>query len=504
MTETATTTTDTAVVAAADAKVTQGKNSVAFRQQAALAPAPVQDKYPVVIGQNLSLTYLASVFRLCTSGLRYGFVDALSELLENDPHARGVTRQRVLQIAGARIEVASAKLPPNDKDRKFAQEIADEVRRQFDNIPAFTQAIGSLAWGIIQGLAGHEVYWNRTSEGGWEIARLGFIHSRRLSFTDPRSTDVYVWDQGTVDGAFGNAAQYGLRVADFPGKFVIHNPQLSGEYAWRDGEGRYIAFYMALKRMIVRATAQDFERTIRPWVLGLFNRDEEKDTPTPAGQPDIDKLEASIKALANGTFNGATLPDSCKIEILRAASTLDAQKFAQWLDGQISKSVLGQTYTSEPGTSGARSASETAEKGTIRLGDYDGQCLADTLERDLVHWIVKFNYPGAESRLRPRVRVHVAEDPMTLLERAKVGTSIDMPIDIDQLGDLAKLPIVDKDDDEARRTRMVGPGKGPTPSDPNELEPNQQEDLAQAKSAGTKAKPSSSTETTQESPAAAQ
>ena len=50
--------------------------------QRAIAPQPLSDRYPVVVGQSLSLSYIASVFRLATTGYRQQYVDLLNELLD--------------------------------------------------------------------------------------------------------------------------------------------------------------------------------------------------------------------------------------------------------------------------------------------------------------------------------------------------------------------------------------------------------------------------------------
>ena len=285
----------------------------------ALAPAPVVDRYPIVIGSNLSLTYLSSVYRLCTTGWRYAYVDALNELLEHDPHVRGTIRQRVLPVAGATLSVVPATLPKGDEQESLAKEIAEEVQRQLDNLPSRAQSLGQLAWGSVYGVAGSETEWERTpgAKIKWEARRLHNIHSRRLNYPNPTSWDVYIWDQGSV-GAPGDVGltmgPMGLRVADYPGKFVIYTPALNGDYPTRDGEGRYIAFYMAIKRMVVRCTANDFERTIRPWVLGTFNRELDGASENPiADDEDRAMGVRALTALGTGSMNYALIPNSIKI-----------------------------------------------------------------------------------------------------------------------------------------------------------------------------------------------
>lgn len=452
--------------------------------QRLLAPPPIIDRTPIVIGGNLSLNYLASCFRNCTYGLRYQFVDVLSELLEHDPHARGVTRQRVLSVACAKLQVLPALLPDGDPLLEQAVAIAQQVDAMLRAIPSWSQALFKLAWGIITGLSASEIEWSRTDL--WRPKALHAIHSRRLNYSNPTTWDLHVWDQGLVGPGMSymgpTTGLYGLRMADFPGKFITHAPTLSGEYPSRDGEGRFIASYMMIKRMVARAVAQDFERSVRPLIVGYFSRDEEKDTAVPASTLDIQRLDAATKALGLGSLNSATLPDSCKIEILKGASTMDAEKFLLFLDGQMSKGVLGQDYTTQPGKTGARSASEVAERGTLKLSSYDAAAICDSLERDLVYWIVRLNWPGAEARLCPRLALNVNEDlsAKELLDLAVKAAMVSIPWSKKDIAERGGMKLVDKDEEDDEPIKLVAAASTtpPTDSDPNggdETEPGETE-----------------------------
>ncbi len=315
-----------------------------------LAPWPAIDRVPIVIGQNLSLAYITAAMRLSMQGWRYQFVDCFSELVEHDPATRGVLRQRIAPLAGARFEVHPAKLPESapQGDRDKAKEIAAEVEWQLDNLPMRSQWIAGLAWGAILGLTGSETDWAPGRDVDWVVRGERFIHSRRLNLPRVDTWDVHVYDQGLVGPGLGNfgitGGPYGLRCADFPAKFVVHAPQGGYDYCTRDGEARSIAVYMMLKRMCVRASAQDFERTIRPWVVGYFKRDALGDGKQEfAQQGDIDVLNAAVQAIGNGSLNTVTISDACTIEILRAASEYPLDEFLAFLDDSIAKAILGQT-----------------------------------------------------------------------------------------------------------------------------------------------------------------
>lgn len=456
----------------------------------ALAPAPTIDRFPIVIGQGLSLQYLSSAYRLCTTGWRYLYVDLINELLEHDPHVRGVMRQRLLPVAGASYNVVPASLPEGDPDAELAQDIADEVERQLDNLPSRSQSFGQLTWGAVYGVSGAEVEWERLpgNRVKWEVRRLHNIHSRRLNYTNPGSWDVHVYDMGAAvnttspPGSNGNAywgptnGPYGLRCATYPGKFIVHAPALNGDYPTRDGEGRYIAFYMAIKRMVVRCTANDYERTIRPMLIAYFNREVDGASKDPiADDEDRAAAQTVLDAFGTGAMNAALVPNSIKFDVVKSLQERSIIEFLEWLDNQLTKACLGQTFTTSPGAHGHRAAADTAKQGTMEIVRYDAQCFADTLERDLVYWIVALNW-GSEiaKRLTPKLVAHVEDkaDPQTLADVAAKLTSIDVPLDADVLAERCGFKVVPKPEgfeDQPRRTRMNQAGYPPSP-DPS-IEP---------------------------------
>ena len=440
-----------------------------------LARAPVIDRYPIIIGQNLTGQYLTSAYRSATSGWRYQLVDLLNELIEHDGHARAVVRQRILAVAGGRIEVLPAKLRKDHPDADLAKVLADDFSDQFEAIPARTQAIAQLNWGIFYGLSALETEWDNSDEQ-WSPIGLSNIHSRRLNYTNPTTWDVYIYDQGQVGPGYKTSPTNGiagLRVADYPGKFIVHAPALNADYPTRDGEGRYIGILMLLKRAVMRASAQDFERTIRPWVLGYFNRDGETvqggNVRSVANPEDISKLEQALTVLGAGAMSSAALPDSVRVELLRAASAMNATDFLSFLNREMSKALLGQAFTTEPGANGNLSTSQMAKEGTMEILRYDARCLADTLERDLTRPWMRLNYPDAHRILCPRIVIHVDEipDPEKVMKIALQGTQIDMPIDADKLAEQTGLELIPaKDPSVPRRTRMIQSGKAPEPMGP--------------------------------------
>lgn len=430
-----------------------------------IARPPIVDRYPIIIGQQLSGQQLSQVYRLCTTGWRYQFVDCMNELMEHDAHARGVFRQRILNVAGGRTEVHPAKLRQDHPKADIAKEAADRLAEQVDAVPRLQQAIAQLEWAVFYGLAGAEADWAVSKEEGWEVTGLSNVHSRRLNYPDPSTWDLYIYDQGLVGpglSAFGpTTGLFGLRVADYPGKFIIHSPALNADYPTRDGEARYVGFVMLLKRMVVRSTAQDFERVIRPWVIGYFNRDADENGKPPAATPDDQTaLDNALQALGMGSLNATSLPNTVKVELLKAAAAMSATEFIGYLNRELSKAALGQAFTTEPGANGNYGTAETASKETLKLARYDGRCLADSLEDGWARPWFRLNYPNENIRLAPRFQIVVDETvPKEVADLITKATACNVPVDADWAGEQLGMKVVAKDNLETRRTRLMAASK---------------------------------------------
>jgi phage gp29-like protein len=428
-------------------------------QGAKVAPWPAIDRYPVILGSRVTISYISSVMRTCLTGYRREYCDLLDELLERDPHTYAVSAQRVHAVSGGELQITAAECEEKDEER--AEEIRAYVDRRIKAIPDRQQALSQLQWGgLYYGVGASEISWGQDQDGYYP-ARLHWIHSRRLNYPDPGSWSVRIWDQGGVysqsvtPGGMQDAPtsdMFGVRADALPGKFIVHAPAVRGNYPTRDGLGRQVCFWSALKLMAARGGAQYIERFGKPWVIAYYKTGEKENEHRTADDDDIRDAEESAKALGLGSLSSATLPDSTKVDIFGPAANapgrqLFHKQFIDLCNSEISKAVLGQTDTTEPSPNGSRGAVEVRKQGTQELYRYDAACLADTLQNDLVKVIVELNFPG-EMHLCPQVKLHAAEEPdlNAILERAVKMAEYGAPVDADALAEEIGVPLAPKPD----------------------------------------------------------
>ena len=447
-----------------------------------LAPWPSVDKGQgqLVIGAGLSLSYISSIFRLSMLGYRQQYVDLLDELLEKEPHGFSVLQKRVLSVATGELQLR----PSIDGDAK-AEEICKACTEMVNAIPDLAQHLGALAWATYYAVTGTETHWQRDGRT-WFPERLSFIHSRRLSYPISGSWDLYLWDLGAMMGGplgmpslstlgprpnpAAKQSLFGLRIADAPGKFMIHAPQIRGNYPIREGLGRQLAYWFAMKLIGTRKAPAYLQRFAEPWPEATYSTGE-KGAGRPAGDDDIADAKVAMKAMGAGSLANWVHPDTITMKLQGPDGTHPAITFAEWIaicNAEISKATLGGTLSTEVGHGGGnRSLGDTQKKSESLLINYDAKLLAATVKRDLIAWMVRLNFPGVHDRYIPHVKIHCddAPDPLKVIEKNSKAASAGMPVDADAVAKEAGITLVKDGDLTARRMYPILGQKDPAALD---------------------------------------
>jgi phage gp29-like protein len=437
-----------------------------------VAPPPQIERYPIIVGRNLTFETVSSRFRLALSGYRQLYVDMLNELIERDTHAYAVVAKRAAMIANAKYsftpanpaDAETAAEMGNSTKQDRAKQIAEECAADWARIPRIKQHLLTLAWADYYGIMGTELVWEPDARTGrWRVVDMVMIHSRRLSFPDPWRWDLYVWDQGAVIGSPDGAAKlpegiFGWRVADYPGKFLVHSPQLRADYPTREGLGRELAYWMVLKHVAMRAAPSYLERFSDPPSDITWSTGKEDGRHRVASNEDRAKADAAARA---GALRGFVHPDSIKWEIKApdgagGRSKVTFVEWAKFCNDEMTKAVLGSTLGTDVASSGSRALGDTQRKDTLALVQLSAEMIADSIDDSYVRTWCEINYPG-EDDLWPHAQATIEDDPdpNTLVDRAVRLVNVGMPIDADKLADLVGMPLVGVDDVDARVLKPV-------------------------------------------------
>lgn len=168
-----------------------------------------------------------------------------------------------------------------------------------------------------------------------------------------------------------------------PFKTITHIPQLKSGSLIRGGLARAVATPFILKNYAMKDWGSFLEVFGMPLRLGRY--------PSGASKEDREILKKAIMSL--GSDAGAIIPETMAIEFINAGGSSNSdtfEKYIRLMDEQISKAVLGQTMTTENGSS--QSQAEVYNDVRFDILKADSVSLADTINQYLIIPLIVLNF----------------------------------------------------------------------------------------------------------------
>lgn len=316
----------------------------------------------------------------------HGYIEpylTLAELMEERYlHYAAVLQTRKLAVTGEALEV----LPGNKTSR--AQAIADDFKEYVVDEPNFQGMLQDLMDAIAKGFSVVQPYWD-TSTRPWTFEL--FEHC------DPR---LFVYDIATMRELRMRAPVDPSGIEIPSGQFIIHQPKIRTGIPIRAGIARAAAVGYMFHSADIRQWAAFAEVFGMPLRKGSYD-------PLTATQQEIDELKTAVINLGHDA--AAVLPNTMDISILdgrRPTSGDNVFKdIADYWDAQISKLVLGQTMTSDNGSS--KSQAEVHDRVRVDISRADARSLCATVREQVIEPWTRFNY-GEDA---PVPRLYINVDP---------------------------------------------------------------------------------------------
>ena len=318
----------------------------------------------VAIG--LTPAKLLQLLRNAKGGNHEEYLALAREMEQRDTHYYSVLQTRKLAITELDRQVDAASDDPQD------EEIADEVR-SFIMGEAFGQALNDILDALGKGFSVTEIIWERTSDR-WIPKTFKWRNPRWYVFDLETASEIRLYD-GTPNG----------QELD-PYKYIVHNPHIVSGLALAGGLARIAAVMHLFKGYILKdwmAFAEVFGMPIR---IGRFEQG--------ASAKDKEDLKRAVRDI--GSDAAAIIPKTVEIIFERAMASGFAGSDRFFADAhdvfnkEISKAVLGQTMTTEDGSSLSQAKVHNAVRTDIR--NSDARQLSDTVNRDLVRPFVDLNF----------------------------------------------------------------------------------------------------------------
>ena len=323
---------------------------------------------------RLSPERLAAILRDVRSGeCPAEYLELAQDMEMRDLHYRSVLSTRKDAVCGLEIRVEPAS--DDRKDIEIAQAVENDIikNRAARFVPLLRDMLDALA----KGFSVNEITWD-TSGKTWKPKKYVWKDPRWFQYDKETGQTLMLRDELTTE----------LHTL-IQNKFIIHEPHLISGTQIAGGLALPALFYFMLKSYDVTSWAAFIDRYGFPIRLGKYSRK--------ATQDDIKTLRRAIASI--GADFGAVIPEGATIEIIESKTSsenTDAyQKMATWIDKQISKLVLGQTMTTDDGSS--RAQGEVHEEVRQDIAAADSIAIADTLNSSLVVPYVNFNF-GVQER----------------------------------------------------------------------------------------------------------
>lgn len=381
----------------------------------------VRNPRPNSVASTITPQRLAGLLRSVVDGNNpQDYMTLAEEIEERDPHYASVLRTRKFAVASLDPSVEAA------SDDAADQMLADEVRQLMDS-DQIPDLFFDLLDGLGKGMGVCQILWD-TSGGRWTPNDYSWVDPRYLRpDADTLSKILLISD----DAPQGKPLE--------PYKFIVHLPRSKSGSIWRNGLARQCAVLYMLKSFTTRdwwAFAEVFGIPIR---VGKYG---------PNATPEqIATLKNAIATIASDA--GAIIPDSMMVEFVETAKGNGGdtlfESMVRWCNEEISKLVLGQTMTTENGSSMAQANVHNEVR--LDIAKWDARQLEATINEYLVKPFIVLNWGVQKAYPRVCIRVPEPEDLKLLVESLMPLVDRGMKVSESELRD--KFGLADPKDDEA-------------------------------------------------------
>ena len=325
---------------------------------------------------------LAAILRAAEDGEHRDYLTLAEEMEERELHYIAVLGTRKRALSGLPIQIEAASEGRKD------QQVADACREMCE-APILRDLLDHLTDSLGKGYAVAEILWE-TSASQWRPQAFLERDPRHFLFDRLTRRELRLVDLADPEG---------VRLQ--PYKFVHHVPRLKSGVPVRGGLAKPAAWAYIFKSYTLKDWMAFCEVFGMPIRIGKYGPQ--------ATEEDRRKLLTAVRNI--GTDAAAIIPETMALEFAEvkggsAAGTNPVfASFAEYLDKQLSKLVLGQTMTTDSGSSMAQAKVHENVRRDILVSD--ARQLQTTIDRDLIRPFVDLNF--GPQKVYPRFTLPVAE-----------------------------------------------------------------------------------------------
>lgn len=333
--------------------------------------APVDFVRPIwtdPVADRLTPAYLAHMMARASEGDAHEYLTLADDMEQREPHYSSVLRTRKLAVSGIVPQVTAA-----DKKDPKAKKIAEGVEALVEE-PEFGDLVADLLDSLGKGYSACEIIWDRS---GNEWMPVEYKHR------DPRFFRFDILDREKLKLLDSTDNLTGIDLPAY--KFIVHYPKLKNGLKISSGLARLAAVSYMCKAYTLKDMMRFIEVFGMPLRIGKYK--------SGATKGDINTLRRAVVNL--GYDAAAVIPDSMAVEFVEtssggASNSNPFMDIANWFDSQMSKAVIGQTMTTDNGSS--RSQAEVHNEVRMDIKADDAKKLSTTINKQLIEPWVILNY----------------------------------------------------------------------------------------------------------------
>ncbi|MEO0496913.1 MAG: DUF935 domain-containing protein [Pseudomonadota bacterium] len=332
------------------------------------------------VATGLTPEYLAQILREAATGHPRKYLTLAEEMEERYLHYASQVQTRRLAIAGVERTVSI----PDGVPTKIADAVIEMVEGR-----VLRHVMAEATDGIAKGYSVSEVLWEYEHKA---LRPVEFKRRDQRFFTFDRRTheEIRLLNDMSLQG---ERLQYA--------KFVRHVPLSKAGLPIRRGFARAAAWAYLIQSFGLKDWVAFSEIYGVPFRLGRYGKN--------ASDADKRSLLAAVRALANDA--AAIVPEGSSIEFAKVEGSHGGdvfEKLLEYMDKQVSKLVLGQTMTSDNGSSMAQAKVHNEVR--LDILESDAEDLAETINRDVIEPFVAMNFGPQENYPTMELTVAKPED----------------------------------------------------------------------------------------------
>ncbi|MEM1284939.1 MAG: DUF935 domain-containing protein [Pseudomonadota bacterium] len=333
-------------------------------QEPTATTASVAQLFRETVANGLTPQRLATILRDAAENDATDFLTLAEEMEERDGHYGSVLSTRKSAVCNVAITIEAAGEGSED------QEIATAVERLVAQ-PTFIDALEDMLDALGKGFSATETIWH-TSSDRWTPVDFVWRDPRFFQFDKASRRQLRQRVDGLDEGP------------ELPhGKWIGHVPKIKSGIPIRQGLARLSAWAWLIKSYTLKDWLQFVDVFGMPLRVGRYHN----------GASNEDKL-ALLRAVRMIAVDAAAIiPMGMEIEFHKVESGRGESVFgglADFVDAQMSKAVLGQTMTTDDGSSLAQA--EVHNDVRLDIKKKDTRQLSTTVNRDLIRPFVDLNF----------------------------------------------------------------------------------------------------------------